>query len=71
MAITLQKVTDQALSLADHERLRLVRDLLESVEPEASNEVERAWEQQIEQRIAKIDEGLRFRNPRHDMELIN
>ena len=31
---------------------------MESVEPKADEEVERAWEDEIEKRIAKIDAGV-------------
>jgi putative addiction module component (TIGR02574 family) len=57
MATTLETVTEQALSLSSHERLLLVKELLESVEPQASEELERTWEEQISARIAKIDAG--------------
>jgi len=53
MAIEAENVLRQALSLPEKERLSLAWSLLESVEPE----VERAWEQEILKRIARIDEG--------------
>ena len=39
------------------ERLSVVRQILESVEPELSAEVERAWEEEIIKRVEKIDSG--------------
>ena len=54
---TFEKVTEQALTLPGSERLRLARQLLESVQPEATEEIERAWEEEIERRIAKVDSG--------------
>jgi len=57
MAIEVEKVLEQALSLPQKERLSLARRLLESVEPEFDAEVERAWEEEIVKRIAQIDLG--------------
>jgi putative addiction module component (TIGR02574 family) len=57
MTTELEKVVEQALSLPGLERLSLVRRILESVEPEANEEVERAWEDEIIKRIEKIDSG--------------
>ncbi len=57
MATELEKVVEQALSLPGLERLSVARQILESVEPEVSEEVERAWEEEIIKRIHKIDSG--------------
>jgi len=57
MATEMDKVIERALSLSGQERLFVARRILESVEPEASEEVERAWEEEIIQRIEKIDSG--------------
>jgi len=35
----------------------VARRILESVEPQASEEVERAWEEEIVKRVAKIESG--------------
>ncbi len=57
MATELEKVVEQALSLPGLERLSVARRILESVEPQASKEVERAWEEEIVKRVEKIDSG--------------
>ncbi len=57
MATELEKVVEQALSLPGLERLSVARRILESVEPEASEEVELAWEAEIIKRVEKIDSG--------------
>jgi putative addiction module component (TIGR02574 family) len=57
MATELEKVVEQALLLPGLERLSVARRILESVEPEASQAVERAWEEEIVKRIEKIDSG--------------
>ena len=58
MTNELEKVAEQALALPGAERLCLARRLLESMEPEIDEEVERAREEEIERRVAKIDAGL-------------
>jgi len=57
MASPFEKVAEQALSLSARDRLRLATELLVSVEPRGSAEVERAWEEEIQRRIAEIDSG--------------
>jgi putative addiction module component (TIGR02574 family) len=57
MATEMEKVVEQALSLPGQERLCVARRILESVEPEASEEVERAWEEEIISRVEKIESG--------------
>ena len=52
-----ENVVEQALSLSARERLRLATQLLESVEPRGSEDIERIWEQEIQRRIAEIDSG--------------
>ena len=55
MASPFEQVAEQALSLTARERLRLATELLESVEPHGEGDIERAWEEEIERRIADID----------------
>ena len=63
MATELERVVEQALSLPGLERLSVARRILESVEPQASEEVERAWEEEIVKRVEKIDSGTaKFRS---------
>jgi putative addiction module component (TIGR02574 family) len=57
VASPFESVAEQALSLNPRERLRLATELLQSVEPRASDEVENAWEEEIQRRIAEIDSG--------------
>ena len=57
MASPFENVTEQALSLSPPERLRLATELLQSVEPQGSEEIERAWEDEIQRRITEIDSG--------------
>jgi putative addiction module component (TIGR02574 family) len=57
MPTPFEALAEQALSLNPSERLRLATELLESVEPRGSEEIDRAWEQEIQRRIAEIDSG--------------
>jgi putative addiction module component (TIGR02574 family) len=57
MATAFENVAEQALSLSAIERLRLANELLQSVEPQMSEEADRAWEEEIQRRIAAIDSG--------------
>ena len=57
MATPFENVAEQALSLTVPERLRLATELLESVEPNESEEIERAWEEEIQRRIAEMKAG--------------
>ena len=57
MPSVFEAVASQALSLTPEDRIRLAAELLQSVEPETSREVERAWEQEILHRMAQIDSG--------------
>jgi putative addiction module component (TIGR02574 family) len=57
MATPFESVAEQALTLSAPERLRLANELLESVEPGSSEEIEEAWEAEIQRRITEIDAG--------------
>jgi len=63
MAAELERVVEQALSLPGLERLSVARRILESIEPEASEDVERAWEEEIIKRVEKIDSGTANSRP--------
>ena len=67
MANTFENVAEQALSLSARERLRLATELLQSVEPRASEEVEHAWEEEIQRRIVEIDSGHAKGRPWQDI----
>lgn len=50
-------ILKQALELSDEERAELAGALLESLEPPADADVDAAWREEIEKRIAQIDSG--------------
>jgi putative addiction module component (TIGR02574 family) len=57
MATAFEKVAEQARSLNAAERLRLANQLLQSVEPQISEQIEQTWEAEIQRRISQIDSG--------------
>ncbi|WP_058553656.1 addiction module protein [Thiohalocapsa sp. ML1] len=46
-----------ALALPEGERLRLVDTLLESLHPDADPQVDAAWRDEAERRLARLDAG--------------
>ena len=57
MAKPLNAVLAEALRLDDESRAELVAELLASLEGPADPEAERAWDVEIERRIADIEAG--------------
>lgn len=53
---SLEQIEEQALSLSAEERARLAEVMLESLAVPLA-EMEEAWEQEIEQRVAAYDRG--------------
>lgn len=47
----------QMLTLSDAERAELARDLIKSLDAPYENNVQDAWEVEIQRRIAQIDSG--------------
>jgi putative addiction module component (TIGR02574 family) len=48
---------EQVLSLPEHERAEIATRLLESLDPEAQQDVDEAWAAEIERRCAAVDAG--------------
>ena len=63
MSSKLAEITQDALRLPQEERLRLARTLLEKSEATGEDDVEAAWEVEIERRIRSIDAGLAKSRP--------
>jgi hypothetical protein len=66
MSRTLEQITNDALGLSKPEQMRLVRVLLEEIEP-PDPDAESAWEQEIQQRIEQIDTGIAEGRPFADV----
>ncbi len=60
-------VAEDALTLPQDEQLRLARTLLEKAEAVGEVGSDAAWEEEIERRIQKIDEGLASGRPFADV----
>ena len=52
-----RRLLEQALRLPEADRAEIAGRLLQSIEPETEADVEAAWRQEIEARIAAIDAG--------------
>ncbi len=63
MSSKLAEITQDALRLPHDEQLRLARTLLEKSEAIGDDDVEAAWEDEIERRIKSIDAGLAKSRP--------
>ena len=61
------EIAEEALALPQNEQLKLARTLLERAEASGDVGVEAAWDEEIEQRIQKIDSGLAKGRPFADV----
>jgi putative addiction module component (TIGR02574 family) len=60
MKATLEKVTQEALSLSMDDRAALTRILIKALDSEApdeSTEMEKAWKAEVERRVDEIESG--------------
>jgi putative addiction module component (TIGR02574 family) len=57
MPVSLSDIEQQAKSLSPDDRARLAEVLLESLREKQLSEIERAWDREIEQRVAAYDRG--------------
>ena len=53
-----ESILDQALKLPANERAVVAEQLIQSLDPTADRDVENAWQQEIQQRLAEIDSGV-------------
>ena len=56
MPASLKEIDEQARALSAEERAKLAQTMLESLHPPLS-EIEAAWAEEIEQRVAAFDRG--------------
>jgi putative addiction module component (TIGR02574 family) len=57
MATSIEKITQEVVELSRHERLTLMRLLLDLDQPSKGAEIEKAWDQEIRARVKAVDEG--------------
>lgn len=53
--MTIEQLKNEMLKLPHHERARLARELLESLDEDA--EIEQAWYDEAERRLLELEEG--------------
>ena len=52
-----RSIFDQALSLADEERLRLAEALFDSLSADAQEQIDRAWREEVLRRMGQVRRG--------------
>jgi len=57
MSNALERVTREAVRLPRHQRLALARFLIELDDPASEEDVDRAWEAEIAERVRAVEEG--------------
>jgi putative addiction module component (TIGR02574 family) len=57
MADSIEEITKEVVDLPRHQRLALVRLLLDLDQPGTSDEIEQAWDEEIRARVKAVDEG--------------
>jgi hypothetical protein len=57
MTATAKKVLNEALSLPDGERRRVVEALLDTMPPETADEIELAWLEEARERAGRLERG--------------
>jgi putative addiction module component (TIGR02574 family) len=57
MATSIEEITKEVVELPRHQRLALIRLLLDLDQPGTTDEIEQAWEEEIRARVKAVDEG--------------
>ena len=57
MTSRIEDIAKEAANLPRHQRLTLIRLLLDLDQPGTSDEVEARWEEEIAERVKAVDEG--------------
>ena len=57
MAISIEEITKEVVELPRHQRLALVRLLLDLDQPATTDDIEQAWDEEIRARVKAVDEG--------------
>ena len=57
MATNIEEITKEIVELPRHQRLTLVRLLLDLDRPGTTGEIDSAWDEEIRARVKAIDEG--------------
>jgi putative addiction module component (TIGR02574 family) len=57
MAVSIEEIIKGIVELPRHQRLALIRLLLDLDQPGTSDDIEQAWDNEIRARVKAIDEG--------------
>lgn len=57
MAAGIEEITREIVELPRHQRLALIRLMLDLDQPGTSDEIERAWDEETCARVKAVDEG--------------
>jgi putative addiction module component (TIGR02574 family) len=57
MTARIEEITKEVVELPRHQRLALVRLLLDLDQPGSSTDIESAWDEEIRARVKAVDEG--------------
>lgn len=57
MAASIEEITKEVVDLPRHQRLTLVRLLLDLDQPGTNEEIDQVWDEEIRARVQAIDEG--------------
>jgi putative addiction module component (TIGR02574 family) len=57
MAARIEEITKEVVELPRHQRLALVRLLLDLDQPGSSTDIDSAWDEEIRARVKAVDEG--------------
>lgn len=57
MATSIEEITKEVVELPRHQRLALIRLLLDLDRPGKTEEIDAAWDEEIRARVAAVDDG--------------
>ncbi len=57
MSMTAKEIITEALSLSSTERARIAEELISSLEDDIDEDVEKAWQAEINRRIDEVESG--------------
>jgi putative addiction module component (TIGR02574 family) len=67
MSLQIKEIVNKALNLSPEERAELIHELILSLDDVIDNEVERAWDAEIEKRVKEIKSGKAKGRPADDI----
>ena len=63
VAASIEEIAKEVIKLPRHQRLALIRLLLDLDQPGTSDEIDAAWDQEIRARVKAVDEGRAVGTP--------